>query len=146
MPNLTATQILDIAEGLHPTPCHDDDDLDAAAAQLGVEFPPTFRRLMLQTGGRFAKHETRFLTLDAIADETHAAIEIVTHDFDFSLPANVVVFQWSDIYAFSYFSAIGTDDVPVYEFNYNSGTQPVLISDSVPKGLALCLRQLLELG
>ena len=145
MSKLTPTQILSIAEELRPNVRHTENEIEALAGQLGVDFPPSFRRLLLQTCCGFAKYETRFLTLGTIADETNAAKDIVRQDFDFALPANVVVFQWSGIDAFAYFSAVGTDDVPVYEFHYASSREPVLLADTVPEGLALCLRQLLEL-
>ncbi len=145
MGNLTASQILSIAEALNEAPRFTDDEVNAISANLGVTFPPAFQRLMVRTGGGFSRDESRFLALDEIADTTHDANDIVKHDFDFELSPRDIVFAWDEIYCFSYFSAVGTDDVPVYEFNYNSGTKPVLIAHTVPQGLALCLQYLLRI-
>ena len=145
MPHLTATQILSIAESTRETPRSTGREVDAVAAAMCVTFPPTFRRLMVQTGGGFERDETRFLSLHEIAAATREAADVVANESNFTLSKTDVVFRWDSIYAFSYFSATGEDNAPIFEFNYNCATGPVLTAKTVPQGLALSLKYILRI-
>lgn len=109
-----------------------DSVLDDAERQFGVQFPPTYRRLMRLDARRLVGTGV-FLSPTALADHKTAAQELLLeNNRSFRLEPLHVVFAWVEVFAFYFFEAVGSDDVPVYEFNYYSSDNNYLPREYSP--------------
>lgn len=142
---LTQDEILSIIEQLPGARRSSEFEIACVESALAVKFPPTYRRMLLAAGHGLCS-VPEFLTLPEIQTSTSAAAELLCEaECDFCLGPGDVVFAWFEIYAFYYFASIGSDDVPVYVFDYNSHPEspPKVFAQSVPQGLAMLFRKVL---
>jgi len=57
--------------GLESDALASSDDVGAAEAALGVEFPSAYREFVMRFGGRYGKRSLKFLSASVSAPEVH---------------------------------------------------------------------------
>ncbi|MCE9545945.1 MAG: hypothetical protein K8T25_10560 [Planctomycetia bacterium] len=143
--NNEVLRIFEVLQGHHGCP---ESVLNDAEQLVSGRLPPTYRRLMLLDADRLLATGV-FLPPDKLSDHKQEAQELLLEDnYSFRLERTHVVFAWLDIYAFYFFDAIGSDDVPVFEFNYYSSDNdrlPRECSRTVPEFFAKIIRDYLKL-
>lgn len=149
MTSFTDDEVLQIFEDLPNHLGCSPADLDDAEQAFGAVFPKIYRRLMLLDERRMLSIGW-ILPIGKLKDWKHDAEHLLTEDeHEFQLEPQHVVFAWYDIHSFYFFAADGSDDVPVYRFNYYSDDDdwlPVVESLSVREFLIQRIRSYLKLN
>lgn len=112
--------------------------------------PPIYRRLMAEDGAHLSSipgvsHP------DKLRENRQEADYILceeTDDYTYRLQIDHVVFAWENIYGFYFFEGNGSDETPVYIFNYYDDTDgglPRIVSPSIGEFLAEKIREYLQL-